>query len=41
MTFQKLKPGVINYMTDEHFHDERSAEDWVSEISNSYLEFDN
>ena len=41
MTFQELKPRVINYNTDEHFHDERSTEDWVSEISNSYLEFDN
>ena len=41
MTFQKLKPRVINYRDYKHFNNERFRDDLLSEISNSYLEFDN
>ena len=41
MTFQKLKPRVINYRDYKHFDNERFRDDLLSEISNSYLEFDN
>ena len=41
ITFQKLKPGVINYRDYEHFNNERFRDNLLSEISNSYLEFDN
>ena len=40
-TFQKLKPRVINYRDYKHFNNERFTDDLLSEISNSYLEFDN
>ena len=40
-TFQKLKPRVINYRDYKHFNNERFRDDLLSEISNSYLEFDN
>ena len=40
MTFQKLKPRVINYTGYKHFNNERFRGDLLSEISNSYLEFD-
>ena len=41
MAFQKLKPRVINYRDYKHFNNERFRDDLLSEISNSYLEFDN
>ena len=41
MTFKKLKPRVINYRNYKHFNNERFRDDLLSEISNSYLEFDN
>ena len=40
MTFQKLKPRFINYREYKHFNSERFRDDLLSEISNSYLEFD-
>ena len=41
MTFQNLKPRVINYKDYKHFNNERFRDDELSEISNSHLEFDN
>ena len=41
ITFQKLKPGVINYRDYEYFNNERFRNNLLSEIANSYLEFDN
>ena len=41
MTFQKLKPRVINYRDYKHFNNERFRDDSLFEISNSYVEFDN
>ena len=41
MTFQKLKVRVMNYRDYKHFKNERFRDDLLSEISNSYLEFDN
>ena len=41
MTFQKLKLRVMNYRDYKHFKNERFRDDLLSEISNSYLEFDN
>ena len=41
MTFQKLKPRVMNYRDYKHFNNERFRDDLLSGISNSYLEFDN
>ena len=41
MSFQKLKPRVINYRDYKHFNNERFRDGLLSEISNSYLEFDN
>ena len=41
MTFQKLKPKVTNYRDYNYFNNERFRGDLLSEISNSYLEFDN
>ena len=41
MTFQKLKRRVLNYKDYKHFNNERFRDDLLSEISNSYLEFDN
>ena len=41
MTFQKLKPRVINYRDYKHFNNERFTDDLLFEISNSYLEIDN
>ena len=41
ITFQKLKPRVINYRDYKHFDNERLIDDLVSEILNSHLEFDN
>ena len=41
MAFQKLKPRVVNYRDYTHFNNERFRDDLASEISNSYLEFDN
>ena len=40
MTFQKLKPRIINYREDyKLFHNIRYRNDLLQEISNSYLEF--
>ena len=41
VTFQKLKPRVINYRDYKHFNNERFRDDLPSEISNAYLELDN
>ena len=41
MTFQLLKLRVMNYRDYKHFNNERFRDDLLSEISNSYLEFDN
>ena len=41
MTFRKLKPRVINSRDYKHFNNERFRDDLLSQISNSYLEFDN
>ena len=41
MTFQKLKPRVINCRDYKHFNNERFRDDLLSEISNSFLEFGN
>ena len=41
MTFQKRKPRVINYRDYKHFNNEMFRDDLLSEILNSYLEFDN
>ena len=41
MTFQKLKPRVINYRDYKHFNNEKFRDDLPSEISNSHMEFDN
>ena len=41
MTFQKLKPRVMNYRDYKHFNNERFRDDLLSGISNPYLEFDN
>ena len=41
MTFRKLKPRVINYRDYKHFNNDKFRDDLLSEISNSYLEFDN
>ena len=38
MTFQKLKPGVINYRDYKHFNNESFRDNLLSE---TYLEFDN
>ena len=37
----KTEPRVINYKDYKHFNNERFRDDLLSEISNSYLEFDN
>ena len=41
MLFQKLKPRVINYRDYKHFNNERFKDDLLSEILNSYLQFNN
>ena len=41
MTFQKLKPSVINYRDYKHFNNERFSDDLLPERSNSYLELGN
>ena len=41
MTFQNLKPKVINYRIFKLFNNERFRRDLLSEISNSNLEFNN
>ena len=40
MTFQKLKPRVINYRGYKRFNNERFRDDLLPEILNLYLEFD-
>ena len=39
MTFQKLKPRIINYRDYKFFDNVRYRNDLLQEISNSYLEF--
>ena len=39
MTFQKLKPKIINYRDYKFFYNVRYKNDLRQEISNSYLEF--
>ena len=39
MTFQKLKPRVISYRDYNHFNNETYRNELLSEISNSYLNF--
>ena len=39
MTFQKLKPRIINYRDYKFFYNVRHRNDLLQEISNSYLEF--
>ena len=41
MTFQKLKPRIINYRDYKHFNNERFRCDLMSELSNTKLEFNN
>ena len=40
MTFQKLKPRIINYRDYKFFDNARYRNDLLQEISGSYLEFD-
>ena len=40
MTFQKLKPRVINYREYKHFNNDRYRNELLYEISNSCLNFD-
>ena len=41
MTFRKLKPRVKNHRDYKHFNNERFWDYLLSELSKSYLEFDN
>ena len=41
ITFQKLKHRLTNYRDYKHSNNEKFRDDLLSEISNSYLEFDN
>ena len=41
MTFQKLKPRIINYRDYKHFNNGRFRCDLMSELSNTKLEFNN